>query len=103
MPTPKKPQDRLPKLPKGYTFEGADSQLYTLPAPAGALDNIPGRAVRDAAMQGGDAELRLGFLCLEASGVDDDALEGRSSTTGPRAFTNRSTCPTAGPALARGV
>lgn len=72
----KKPADRLPKTAKPgvFTFEHGD-RTYELPPPSAALEQIPGRVLRDAMLGGDEGELRFGFLCLEAVGVPQETLD----------------------------
>lgn len=77
MPAPKQPQDHLPKkqqAPGPFTFDHGGT-TFVLPAPSAALDVIPGRALRDAVMEGGEAEVRLGFVMVEAVGAAPEALD----------------------------
>ena len=69
----KQPQDHLSK-PKPFGFNH-DGKRYTLPPASKALGKVPGRALRDAVVDGGEAEVRLGFLCLEAVGAKPEALD----------------------------
>lgn len=75
-PARKTPQDRKPKAtePGGFTFEH-DGDTYTLPAPSEALTQIPGRALRDALLDGEEGQLRLAFRCVEATDVTDETLD----------------------------
>ena len=74
MAAPKKPQDRLPKKSDGFTFDH-EGTTYTLPAPTDALMKIPGRALRDAFMDGTQGEMKLAFYCVEAVGADPAAID----------------------------
>lgn len=74
MTTPRKPQDRKPKASAGFTFDH-DGQTYTLPAPSQALAKIPGRAFRDAMLDGEIGELKFGLRCVEAVDAAPEALE----------------------------
>jgi hypothetical protein len=69
----KQPQDRKHKAKSGklYTFE-VDGTTYTLPPASDAVPKMPGRALRDAYMQGEQGQLKLGFSMLEAV-VEPDA------------------------------
>lgn len=69
----KQPQDHLQKA-KPFAFKH-DGKRFTLPPPSDALGRVPGRALRDAVMDGGEAEVRLGFLCLESVDADPAALD----------------------------
>lgn len=75
MSAPKKPQDRLPKKSANvyrFTHEGV---TYTLPNAAGAVDKIPGRALRDAYLDGQDGQMRLGFMLLEHVDADSSVID----------------------------
>ena len=71
-PARKAPQDRKPKAVEGFQFTGADGKSHTLPHPSDGLKLLPGRAFRDALMDGEEGQLRMAFRCLELV-VDKDA------------------------------
>lgn len=78
MTAPKKPQDHLPKHTDDddlYEFIWADT-TYRLPPADRAINQIPGRTLRDAFMEGEEGQMRLGFAMLEHSDAGDamDAL-----------------------------
>lgn len=79
---PRQPQDRKPKAQSGFTFDH-DGTTYTLPAPSEALTRIPGRALRDAFMDGMQGELRLAFHCVESVGADPDAIDALYAKPAP--------------------
>ena len=68
---PRQPQDHKPKAAVGFQFDGADGKSHTLPHPSEALALLPGRAFRDALMDGEEGQLKMAFRCLELV-VDDD-------------------------------
>jgi hypothetical protein len=87
--TVKAPQDRKPKkakaTPTGYAFEGADGETYYLPPPtAERLEGLPGRILRDAAMGGEDALLKLMFTCLELSVPEPGVLDALYDLPAPQ-------------------
>lgn len=63
---PKAPTDRKPKAKaaKVYTFRHK-GKTYQLPSGETVAEKIEGRYLRDAAMDGEDGALRLGFAMLE--------------------------------------
>lgn len=69
-PARKAPQDRKPKAVEGFQFTGADGKGHTLPHPSDGLKLLPGRAFRDALMDGEEGQIRMAFRCLELV-VDD--------------------------------
>ena len=82
MATPKKPQDRIPKKSSGFTFDH-DGETFTLPAPTEALAKIPGRALRDAFMDGTQGEMKLAFHAVEAVGADPAAIDALYAKPAP--------------------
>ena len=64
-PARKTPQDHKPKAAAGFQFDGADGKSYVLPHPSKALALLPGRAFRDALMDGSEGQLKMAFTCLE--------------------------------------
>jgi len=68
----KAPQDHKPKAVDGHQFTGADGKSHKLPHPSEALALLPGRAFRDALMDGEEGQLKMAFTCLELV-VDKDA------------------------------
>ena len=79
---PRQPQDRKPKASEGFTFDH-DGETYSLPAPSEALTRIPGRALRDAFMDGTQGELRLAFHCVESVGADPEAIDALYAKSAP--------------------
>lgn len=73
---PKQPQDHKPKADAadGYTFVH-DGRRHTLPTAETAANVLPGRFLRDAAMEGEEGQLRLGFAMLEHVDADPDAID----------------------------
>ena len=67
------PQDHNPKRTP-FTFE-ADGATHRLPDPVKALDKVPARVFRDAMVEGGQAEAKLAFVAVEASGASKTALD----------------------------
>ena len=62
---PKQPQDHRPKVGDHlYTFTW-DDQTYQLPPAETAVNDIPGKVLRDAFMDGEEGQMRLGFAMLE--------------------------------------
>lgn len=72
----KTPQDRKPKVTK-YSFTDVDGKRHTLPLASESAVKIPGKMTRDVIMDPDDeqAQLRLGFAMLEASGVAQETLD----------------------------
>jgi hypothetical protein len=56
-----------------FTFEH-DGKTYSLPSGATKIDEIPGRLVRDAYMDGDAGEMVLGFTLLEKVDADPAAI-----------------------------
>jgi len=80
-PAPRKPQDHKPKAtkpkatkPDGFTFDH-DGVTYTLPHPSAALAKIPGKAFRDAMLDGEIGELKFALVCVEAVDAAPATLE----------------------------
>lgn len=87
--TPKKPQDRKPKSVSvtatpvnlyAFTWQGQD---FTLPAGETAVDRIPGRALRDAYLDGEEGQMRLALTMLELVEADPMALDALYSMPAP--------------------
>lgn len=78
MPAKKQPQDHKPKqsnVPAWRQFVGVDGETYTLPADAmKGLKKLTGREFREA-LEGGEAEARMGFRLLEGSEPDEGVLD----------------------------
>ena len=71
MPTKKQPQDHKPKAinvkPTSvstyvFTHNGVE---HVLPSGASVVDQVPGRFIRDAYLDGENGQMRLGFAMLE--------------------------------------
>lgn len=71
---PNAPQDRKPKKADVYTFRHKN-KTYRLPSGETAAEKIEGRYLRDAAMEGEDGQLRLGFAMLEQVDATPGALD----------------------------
>lgn len=71
---PTTPQDHKAKKATSFTFEAAGKK-YTIPLPSVGAENVPGRAMRDALLDGDEGEARLGFLLLEACGAKQEAID----------------------------
>lgn len=81
---PKQPQDHKPKAEKDvYTFRH-DGKTYRLPPGETAAAKIPGRLIRDAALDGEEGQLRLSFAMLEAVDADPGALDALYSMPAPQ-------------------
>lgn len=77
----KRPQDRQPKAVtitptpvNVYTFTHQGKE-YSLPAGETVVERVPGRAVRDAYLDGQEGQMRLGFTMLELVDADPGALD----------------------------
>ncbi len=70
----KQPQDRKPKKAKHFTFTVGEV-THSLPPASDGVENISGRALRDASMGGDEEQLRLGFSMLEACGAEQAAID----------------------------
>lgn len=70
----KAPADHKPKVAKPGTFTH-DGKTYVLPPPSAALEQLPGRALRDALLGGQEGEIKLAFLALEACGAEPGAVD----------------------------
>lgn len=71
----KTPQDHKRKGEStAYTFT-VKGKTYTLPSAQKASEKVPGRFLRDAALNGEEGQIALGFATLEAAGADDEAIE----------------------------
>jgi hypothetical protein len=82
-PARRTPQDRKPKAKPGeYTFDH-DGKAYVIPPPSDALADIPGRAFRDALLNGEDGQLRFAFVCLEKVTADAAVLDALYSKPAP--------------------
>jgi hypothetical protein len=73
--TRKAPQDRLSKAVDGFTFKCADGKTHVLPWATTARTILPGRYLRDAAMDGIEGQMRLIFASLEAVDADPATIE----------------------------
>jgi hypothetical protein len=72
---PSKPADRKPKQDSdAYTFRHK-GKVYRLPAGENVSDKLPGRFLRDAAMDGTEGQLRLSFAMLELVDGSPGALD----------------------------
>lgn len=70
----KTPQDRKPKASQEvYTFT-VDGKTYKLPSASKASSKISGRILRNAALDGDEGQLALGFATLEAAGATEAAV-----------------------------
>ena len=75
MPTTGQKKPAAPKPePEDFTFEHNDT-TYHLPGPSDALVKLPGRALRDALLDGETGQLALAFRAIEASGADAAAVD----------------------------
>jgi hypothetical protein len=72
--TRKTPQDRKPKATDGFPFTH-EGKTYLLPFATTARSVLPGKYVRDAAMDGEEGQLRLMFAALEVVTIDPEALD----------------------------
>ena len=70
----KVPQDHKTKQPDVFTFTH-DGKIYTLPPGETAAEKMPGRFLRDAAMDGEEGQMRLAFAMLEAVVADGETLD----------------------------
>lgn len=75
MPTKKKPEQM-------FTFQH-DGQTYELPSPLTKYDEIPGRLIRDAYMDGDEGDMRLGFTLLEMVDAKPEALDALYAKPAP--------------------
>ena len=66
-----------------YTFE-VDGKTYALPSAETGAETLPGRFLRDAAMEGQEGQIRLGFALLEATGADPAAIDALYDLPGPK-------------------
>jgi len=57
-----------------FTFEH-DGEVYSIPSALTKYDQVPGKLIRDAYMDGDDGEMRLGFTLLEMVDADPAAIE----------------------------
>jgi hypothetical protein len=72
--TEKSPQDRKKKAAESaYTFT-VSGKRHVLPDAAAAAAHVSGRFLRDAALNGEEGQLALGFATLEAAGASDAAI-----------------------------
>lgn len=81
MPTTKKPQDHkakavtiTPTPVNVYSFDWR-GQSYSLPAGETAIDRVPGRALRDAYLDGQEGQMKLALTMLELVDADPGALD----------------------------
>ena len=65
-----------------YTFEH-DGTTYRLPPGETAVSKIPGRFLRDAAMDGEEGQMRLGFAMLEHVDADPGAVDALYAMPAP--------------------
>lgn len=79
----KQPQDRKPKRSASVYRFTWDGQSYQLPSGETAVDKVPGRALRDAYMDGEDGQMRLGFAMLENVDADPAALDALYAMPAP--------------------
>lgn len=77
------PQDHLPKKATYFAF-CVEGNEHHLPLASTAAEKVPGRAMRDAFLAGEEGQMRLGFLMLEASGVDSKILDVIYDQPGPK-------------------
>lgn len=82
MPTPRKPQDHKAKT-AGFTFTGADGKTHALPLASTGAEKLSGRVMRDAFMEGGSGELKLGFTLLETCGAPQATIGALYDLTAP--------------------
>ena len=73
MPTSQKKPAKPATEPEDFTFEHGGT-TYHLPAPSAAMANLPGKALRDALLEGETGQLALAFRAIEASGADEAAV-----------------------------
>lgn len=59
------------------------TKTYGLPSAMTKYDQVPGRLIRDAYMDGDDGEMRLGFTLLELLDVDEGVLDALYSKPAP--------------------
>ena len=71
---PKQPQDHKSKASDAYTFRH-DGKTHRLPAGETAAGKVEGRYLRDAALDGEEGQLRLGFAMLEKVDASPGALD----------------------------
>ena len=57
-----------------FSFEH-DGKPYSIPSALTKYDEVPGRLIRDAYMDGDEGEMRLGFTLLEMLDADPAAIE----------------------------
>lgn len=65
-----------------FSFEH-DGQTFELPSAVTKYDQVPGRLIRDAYMDGDDGEMRLGFTLLEMLDADEAAIEALYAKPAP--------------------
>jgi hypothetical protein len=83
--TAKKPADRKPKQeddPATYEFDW-DGTHYRLPPPDSAVDQIPGKVLRDAYMDGDEGQMRLGFAMLENVAAEPGTVDALYAMPAP--------------------
>ncbi len=66
-----------------FTFEH-DGETYSIPSALTKYDQVPGRLVRDAYMDGDEGEMRLGFTLLEMVDADPGALDAFYAMPAPK-------------------
>jgi hypothetical protein len=75
------------KIPEGmFTFEHNGTTHWLAPGET-KVRELPGRAYRDAYMDGDDGENRLKFALLELVDTSEGALDALYSMPGPEMFT----------------
>lgn len=80
---PTTPQDRKPRKVTKFTFDIA-GKPYTLPLASKAAAKVSGRALRDAALNGQEGQIALGFQMLDACGADQATIDAILDLPGPR-------------------
>lgn len=69
-----------------FTFEH-DGKTFEIPSALTKYDQVPGRLVRDAYMDGDEGEMRLGFTLLEMVVTDEDVLDAFYAMPAPKMLT----------------
>jgi len=83
MTAPRKPQDRKPAKTAGFTFTGKDGKIHALPLASVGAEKLSGRVMRDAFMEGGAGEVKLGFTLLETCGAPKATIDALYDLTAP--------------------
>lgn len=65
-----------------FTFEH-DGQTFSIPSALTKYDQVPGKFVRDAYMDGDEGEMRLGFTLLEMVDAEPGALDALYAKPAP--------------------